>query len=113
MPLLIFLQEGGFLESFGWAGIAISVVVGFFVLLYALKVALPSQLFNTTNDLLTKRTTERDDALRERDSARKEIEQLEEEMKTLRREIIQRIDISREDQDTIKELRQRLKALGE
>lgn len=100
MPLLFIL------ENIGWGEIA-AAVVGLFVLLYALKVALPTQLFSTTNDLLEKRTVERDDALRERDAAKKEIEQLEEEIKTLRREIIQRIDISFQDQQTIKELKQR------
>ncbi len=93
------------LEGIGW-GEVVGGIVALFVLLYALKVALPTQLFNTTSDLLEKRTIERDDALRQRDIERKESERLNEEIRTLRREIIQRIDISREDQVIIKELKQ-------
>lgn len=101
------------LDNIGWGEIAAGVV-GLFVVLYALRWALPNELFTTTNDLLEKRTVERDDALRERDASKKEVEQLEEEIKTLRREIIQRMDISYQDQQTIRELRQSLaKALNE
>jgi superfamily I DNA and RNA helicase len=100
------------LENIGWGEVAAGVI-GLFVVLWALKFALPTQLFTTTNDLLEKRTIERDDALRERDALKKEAEQLEEEIKTLRREIIQRIDISREDQQTIRELKQHQKSIGE
>jgi hypothetical protein len=89
----------------GWGGIATGIV-GFFVVLYALKVMLPTQLFNTTDSLLTKRTVERDDALRERDAARKEVEELQDEARTLRREIIQWSEIRQIDQATIRELKQ-------
>jgi hypothetical protein len=98
-PTLLFI-----LETLSWGEIA-GGLVGLGVLLWALKSGIPQSLFSTTNSLLEKRTTERDDALRERDTALKEVEQLEEEIKTMRREIIQRIDISVQDQETIRRLR--------
>lgn len=95
----------GLFDELSWGGIAMGIV-GLFVVLWALKYALPTQLFNTTNELLEKRTEERDDARRERDAAKKDVEELEEEVRTLRREIIQRIDISFQDQQTIRQLRE-------
>lgn len=93
------------LDGWGWGDFA-ALVVGGGILLWAIKYAIPWELFSTTDKLLEKRTIERDDALRERDAATKESQQLEEEIRTLRREIIQRIDISFQDQQTIKELKQ-------
>lgn len=96
------------LDSLSWGEIG-SGIVFLFVAIWALKSGIPQQLFTTTNSLLEKRTVERDDALRERDAEKKENEELEEQIRILRREIISRIDISREDQDSIKELKQELK----
>lgn len=91
-------------EDLTWEKIAAGVV-GLGVIIWAIKYGIPTQLFTTTNSLLEKRTTERDDALREKDSYKKDNEELEEQIKILRREIIQRIDISQEDQKIIRELR--------
>lgn len=84
-------------------------IVFLLITLWAVRYAVPTQLASTTNSLLEKRTTERDDALRERDAAKKEVQELEELMKTYRREIIQRADINQQDQDTIRELRKQIK----
>jgi hypothetical protein len=106
MPLLFIL------EDWGWVELIIAGIVGFFAVIYALKYALPTQLAKTTSELLEKRTTERDDALRERDAYKEEVKTLKEEMKTLQRENFQRAEISREDTDTIRELRAQIKAQG-
>lgn len=95
-------------DNISVGGVATALVI-LGVAIWAFKFAVPSQLAATTNSLLEKRTTERDDALRERDGFKKEKEQLEEEIKTYRREIVQRIDINLQDQQTIRELREKLK----
>ena len=102
------------LEGYTWAEIftyLIAGVVGLFVVIYALKWALPNELLSTTNNLLTARTTERDDGLRKIESLKKETEELEEQITTLRREVIQRMDINYQDQITIRELKAELNAL--
>lgn len=93
------------LDSLSWADTIVGGVVGLFMLVWAAKYAIPWNLFSTTDKLLEKRTIERDDALRERDIIKNEVAQLEDEIRTLRREIIQRIDISYQDQQTIMKLK--------
>ena len=107
---LLLLQT--ILDGFSWGEIAGGIVF-LFILLWAWKSGVPQQLFSTTNSLLEARTTERDDALRKLESAKKEIDELKDELRILRRDNIQRADINEEDQQTIRELKKQLKALGE
>lgn len=94
------------LEALSWQEIIggiVVILVGFFTY--------KSGILTSTNGLLGNRTVERDDALRERDKFKNECEELKSEMKVLRREVIQRIDINMQDQDTIRELKQRINDL--
>ncbi len=101
-PLLL-----SFLDNISIGEIATGII-GLFVLIWAVRFAVPTQIASSTNSLLEKRTVERDDALRERDASRKEVLELEELTKVYRREIIQRADINQQDQETIRELKAEL-----
>src|SRR4051812_13996466 len=67
--------------------------------LYLWKSGLPQQLLGTTQSLLTVRTTERDEAIKEKDKFKGEVEELEKEIKLLRRDLTQRIEINIQDQE--------------
>lgn len=97
------------LESLSWVDIIVGGIA-VVVTLAMLKSGLLQQLFSTTNSLLEKRTIERDDALRERDKYKTKAEELEEDTLMLRREMVQRYEIYRQDTD---ELRDRLKEAQE
>lgn len=83
------------------------------VALWLWKSGIPQQLFKSSNDLLTLRTTERDDALRQRDLWKDKYETLEEEFRILRRELTQRIEITAEDRDNLYSLKKLLKGMNE
>ncbi len=96
--ILLLLELPSFVE-------ALPYIITFIIGVVALKKGVLSELWTSSNSLVTLRTTERDDATKDRDKYKTKCEDLEKENMLLRREITQRIEINLIDQAEIRELK--------